>query len=117
MPWEGVMPRIDNRTTSGAATQPRLITVKQAAELLAVDPQTVRNWIERKLVPYIVLPHEEGARQEYRIPLQGLLTSLTGTYDLSQDLDVSEDLERINRAARRGKRKIDSLEEMYKRPR
>jgi excisionase family DNA binding protein len=112
-----MMPGFDRQTTSSAATQPRLITVTQAAELLAVDRQTVRNWIDRKLVPYIVLPHEEGGRQEYRIPLQGLLTSLTGTYDLSQDLDVSKDLDRINQAAQRSNRKVDPLTEMYKRPR
>ena len=111
------MPGTHKRRTSGAATQPRLITVTQAAELLAVDPQTVRNWIERQLVPYIVLPHEEGARQEYRIPLQGLLTSLSGTYDLGQELNVSEDLDRLNAAAKRSDRRIDPLDEIYKRPR
>jgi excisionase family DNA binding protein len=106
----------NTQTVGGAATLPRLITIKQAADLLAVHPETVRNWIDRKIVPFIVLPHEEGARQEYRIPLQGLLTCLSGNYDLGQDLNVTEDLKRLNDAARRG-RKVDPLDELYKRPR
>jgi hypothetical protein len=78
-----------NRTLSGAATQPRLITVTQAANLLAVSDETVRKWITRGTIPYLVLPHDpDSKRNEYRIPLQGLLTCLSGNYDLGRDLDA-----------------------------
>jgi len=84
-----------------AATQPRLMTVAQAAGLLAVSPQTIRNWIDRRLIPFIVLPHEPDAtRIEHRIPLQGLLACLGGTYDLGAELDLGSDLRMANDAAR-----------------
>jgi Helix-turn-helix domain len=84
----------------GAATQPKLITVPQAAELLSVSSQTVRNWIDKQLIPFIVLPHEpEASRVEHRIPLQGLLACLGGTYDLAADLNLGAELRLANEAA------------------
>jgi excisionase family DNA binding protein len=74
----------------GATTMPRLITVEDAATLLAVSDTTVRNWIARRTIPYIQLP-ETGARAQYRIPLQGLLSSLGGNYDLAGDLKAIEE--------------------------
>jgi len=72
-----------------ADTQPRLVTVTEVARLLAVSDETVRKWIAREIIPYIVLPHATDAkRNEYRIPLQGLLTCLSGNYDLSRDLNA-----------------------------
>ncbi len=75
----------ENRTIGGSATLPRLITVQQAAEMLAVSGETVRNWIEKEAIPYLVLP-QSGSRREFRIPLQGLLSCLSGNYNLADDL-------------------------------
>jgi hypothetical protein len=50
---------------------------------------TVRNWIARHAIPYVKLP-ESGTRAQYRIPLQGLLSSLGGNYDLASDLEAIE---------------------------
>jgi excisionase family DNA binding protein len=69
----------------GAATLPRLVSVEEAAALLSVADTTVRNWIKKDAIPYIVLPGSE-TRKQYRIPLQALLTSLAGNYDLASDL-------------------------------
>jgi excisionase family DNA binding protein len=69
----------------GAATLPRLVSVEEAASLLAVADTTVRNWIKKDAIPYIVLPGA-GTRKQYRIPLQALLTTLAGNYDLVADL-------------------------------
>jgi excisionase family DNA binding protein len=70
------------------------VTVSQAAALLAVSGDTVRNWIKRGTIPYIVLPHEERANREYRIPLQGLLSCLAGNYDLGADIAALADAAR-----------------------
>src|SRR3954447_14362252 len=93
---------------SAPATQPRLITVKQAADLLAVHPETVRNWIDRELIPFIVLPHEEGGRQEYGVLLQALLNGLSGTSILARNL------ERITRAVGNSDAGGDPFDELYK---
>lgn len=66
-------------------TSPRLITTREAAELLNVSSRTVLNWIETEAIPYIELP-SSGTRHEYRIPVLALLQSLRGTYDLASDL-------------------------------
>jgi excisionase family DNA binding protein len=58
-----------------------LLTVSEAAELLRVSDGTIRNWITAGSIPYIQLP-PVGQRKQYRIPLQGLLGSLEGNYDL-----------------------------------
>jgi excisionase family DNA binding protein len=67
---------------------PRLITVEEAAELLAVSASTIRNWIKRDTIPYIELPKKSAGntRGQYRIPLQGLLNTLSGNYDLGAAL-------------------------------
>ncbi len=54
----------------------RLLSVSQAAELLTVTPQTIRNWIAEGAIPCIELP-AQGARRRYRIPVQGLLNAQT----------------------------------------
>jgi excisionase family DNA binding protein len=77
---------IDERIAGGASTLPRLISVEEAAALLAVTDTTVRNWIKGEAIPYIELP-STGTRKRYRIPLQGLLNTLAGNYDLASDLD------------------------------
>jgi len=55
--------------------------VSEAAELLRVSVGTIRNWIAAGSIPYVQLP-PVGDRKQYRIPLQGLLGSLEGNYDL-----------------------------------
>jgi excisionase family DNA binding protein len=77
-----------------------LLTVAEAAAMLRVSGATIRNWITAGSIPYIRLP-PVGRREQCRIPLQGLLASLEGNYDLRRPLseqnarmrqaDVSED--------------------------
>lgn len=66
--------------------KPQLIKVADAAALLHVSTSTIHNWIKNDAIPYIELPKTEGHRTEYRIPLQGLIASLSGNYDLATDL-------------------------------
>jgi excisionase family DNA binding protein len=62
-------------------SQPKLISTKEAAALLNVTQRTITNWIEAGKVPYLRLPGGD-----YRLPISGLLASLSGTYDLSAEL-------------------------------
>ncbi len=64
----------------------QLITAKEAAELLNVNPRTIHGWIEHGTIPFITLP-SSGDKPSYRIPLRGLLNSLSGNYDLSSELE------------------------------
>lgn len=64
------------------AATPQLITVAQAASLLAVSEKTVRRWIDRERIPYLKLP--SGG---YRIPQGALLASLGGNYALGDELE------------------------------
>lgn len=66
---------------SAVGSQPKLLSTKQAAELLSVSRRTVLNWIEAEKVPYVKLPGGD-----YRIPLAGLLASLSGTYRLDEEI-------------------------------
>jgi excisionase family DNA binding protein len=64
----------------------QLITVAEAAQLLSVSTRTVHAWIEKEAIPYIRLP-STGGKPSYRIPLRGLLESLSGTYDLAAEIE------------------------------
>ena len=64
------------------AAAPKLITVAQAASLLAVSEKSVRRWIEAEQIPYLKLP--SGG---YRIPQGALLASLGGNYSLGDELE------------------------------
>jgi excisionase family DNA binding protein len=66
----------------------RLLTTRQAAELLNVSARTVTNWIRADKIPYVRLPGGE-----YRLPVDGLLDSLTGTYDMRQGLHAALELD------------------------
>jgi excisionase family DNA binding protein len=66
----------------------RLITTTEAAELLRVSPRTVLKWIEHDAIPYVALPQIGESRRDYRIPLHGLLNSLSGNYSLADQLDA-----------------------------
>jgi excisionase family DNA binding protein len=61
--------------------KPKLLSTAEAAELLNVNRRTILNWIEGEKVPYIKLPGGD-----YRIPLAGLLASLSGTYRLDEEI-------------------------------
>jgi excisionase family DNA binding protein len=65
---------------------PQLIKAQEAADLLNVDIRTIHQWIAKERIPYIELP-SGGAKPSYRIPLQGLLNSLSGNYDLAADVE------------------------------
>jgi excisionase family DNA binding protein len=64
------------------AVTPKLLTVAQAAALLAVSEKTIRRWLADERVPYLKLP---GGG--YRIPQGALLASLAGTYDLGREVE------------------------------
>lgn len=64
------------------AAAPKLLTVAQAASLLAVSEKTVRRWIDDERIPYLRLP---GGG--YRIPQGALLASLGGNYALGDELE------------------------------
>lgn len=68
-------------------TDIKLITPAQAAEFLAVSERTILSWIQRESVPFVELPNG-GGRPSYRIPLQGLISSLSGNYDLEADFSA-----------------------------
>ena len=73
-------------------TRPELITTKEAARLLSVSPRTVLNWIRDDAIPYVELPGGGDQRHEYRIPLHGLLRSLSGNYDLAAEFRAADDV-------------------------
>ncbi len=79
------MPPNANNTSRKLATQ--LLKAQDAADLLNVDIRTIHSWIEQGRIPYIELPGPRK-RPSYRIPLQGLLSSLSGTYDLAGDIEA-----------------------------
>ncbi len=79
------MPPNAHNNSTKLATQ--LIKAQEAADLQNVDVRTVHGWIEQDRIPYIELPGP-GKRPTYRIPLQGLLSSLSGTYDLAADVEA-----------------------------
>lgn len=64
------------------AAAPKLITVAQAASLLAVSEKSIRRWIDAERIPYLKLP---GGG--YRIPQGALLASLGGNYALGDELE------------------------------
>jgi excisionase family DNA binding protein len=64
------------------AALPKLLTVAQAASLLAVSEKTVRRWIDNERIPYLRLP---GGG--YRIPQGALLASLGKNYALGDELE------------------------------
>jgi excisionase family DNA binding protein len=64
------------------AAAPKLLTVAQAASLLAVSEKSVRRWIDDERIPYLRLP---GGG--YRIPQGALLASLGGNYALGDELE------------------------------
>jgi hypothetical protein len=68
----------------------RLITTQQAAELLQVTPHTITNWIKDDLVPYVELP-SNGGKKTYRLPLNALLQTLSGNYDLLPAIKVVDE--------------------------
>lgn len=76
-------------TISPVGYLPQMITIQEAAEFLHVAPRTVLNWIAEDRIPYIRLPGG-SERTQYRIPLGALVSSLTGSFDLSAALAEGE---------------------------
>ena len=66
-------------------SRPRLLTTKEAADLLRVSQRTITQWITEDRIPYVRLP-QAGDRSAYRIPLAALLRTLTGNFDLASEL-------------------------------
>lgn len=64
-----------------AATEPQLLSVREAAALLNVDERIIRRWIDAESIPYTKLPCGF-----YRIPQGALLSSLRGNYELAAEL-------------------------------
>jgi excisionase family DNA binding protein len=77
------------RPRSPIEDAPTLITPDDAAELLNVSPSTIRSWIEKGRIPYVQLPGS-SRRARYRIPLEPLLRSLSGNYDLAAALGLDD---------------------------
>jgi len=65
----------------------QLLKPTEAAALLRVSISTIHNWIKADKIPYIQLPGGEE-RAKYLIPLQGLIGSLGGNYDLAGSLQA-----------------------------
>jgi excisionase family DNA binding protein len=89
-PFDRVIEKATAASPTGDAEAPPaghvdLLTVAEAAGMLRVSEGTIRNWIAAGSIPYIQLP-PVGPRKHYRIPLQGLLGSLEGNYDLRDGL-------------------------------
>lgn len=71
----------------------KLLTPQEAAKLLNVSSPTILNWIDKGAIPFIQLPAPGGQRRKFRIPLDGLLESLGGSYDITDDLIETPDQE------------------------
>jgi excisionase family DNA binding protein len=76
----------NNNPDSPIRLTSQLIRAQDAADLLNVDVGTIQKWIKDDCIPYIQLPGA-GKKPTYRIPLQGLLNSLSGNYDLAKEID------------------------------
>lgn len=68
-------------------SRPRLLTTKEAADLLRVSQRTITQWIAEDRIPYVRLPSSSD-RQSFRIPLAGLLRTLSGNFDLARELEM-----------------------------
>jgi excisionase family DNA binding protein len=95
------MPSMASLHTGDAA---RLVTVREAADVLAVSPEAVMRWIDHDTIPYIRL--KRGPRPEYRIPLQGLLGMLGSNEDIADGL---KSLDEALRAAHPSEADIDKV--------
>lgn len=65
----------------------KLLTTGEAGALVGVSARTVQNWAKADRIPYLELPSGE-----YRIPLNGFLASMGGTFDLGAELVKLEEL-------------------------
>jgi excisionase family DNA binding protein len=79
----------------------RLLTTTEVAAVLRVSSRTVRNWIDNDSIPYVALPQSGGSRREFRIPLYGLLSSLSGNHDLAEQFEALDQPEAQDRLAAR----------------
>jgi excisionase family DNA binding protein len=72
--------------TTDATPDPMNLSITQAADLLNVSRRTILDWIETDKVPYVKL-----AGGDYRIPVAGLLSSLSGTYRLDEEIQALDE--------------------------
>lgn len=70
----------------GSAVQ--LMSTKEVAALLNVSQRVVEHWAQKDKIPYLRLPGGE-----LRVPLSGLLASLSGTFDLAGAIDQIDALD------------------------
>jgi excisionase family DNA binding protein len=83
---------METTTISSPATGflPEMLTTQQAAALVNVTTATILNWIKADAIPYVQLPGG-SERAQYRVPLGGLISSLSGTYDLGAAIREAEE--------------------------
>ena len=74
-----------DRTIGGAATMPRLLSVEEAAELLAVSSSTIRNWIDRRSDP-LHRTALDGRTTPLSHPAPRAARRAVGDYDLAATL-------------------------------
>jgi excisionase family DNA binding protein len=67
-------------TRRGGGRDSDLLSVSEAARLLRLQKATVRQWVHDDLVASV--PTAEGLCSRHRIPMNELLGSLDGLYDL-----------------------------------
>jgi excisionase family DNA binding protein len=66
-----------------------LVTPEQAADILLVAAHAVRKWISEGSIPY--LRTEGGPREQYLIPLQGMLSVLCRNPDIAEGLTALDE--------------------------
>ena len=71
--------------------EPQLLKPTEVANLLRVSRSTINNWIHEGSIPYIKLPGGS-----YRIPLRGLMATLSSNYDLGGTLAAVSEAAKAN---------------------
>jgi len=90
-------------------TPEKLLSTREVADLLNVAPRTVTNWIRADRLPYVRLPGGE-----YRVPEQGLLDSLSGTYAIDVASRGAAELDAGARIRRERDRSLTMSERLAK---
>ena len=71
---------------SGLHSQPQLLTTAQAAEMLGVHPNTIRNWSDAAMLP----TYRIGPRRDRRFKRDDLERFLAGSNGRNGDGNVVE---------------------------
>ena len=83
--WAAMLGAMRSNASLHTGDAAELVTPEQAAELLDVRVDTVKNWISKDVVPYL---RTGGPREQYLIPLHGMLNVLAGNADIAAGLDA-----------------------------